>query len=825
MPPLLSFRRLGVLDLAVRMAAMAIMCGGAAQPLVAQTPPAGGGAAVATSSLEGLPILRVEIVGNVNTPSRLILDQIRAQPSQPYSRNQIDVDTRTIAALDRFVTVVPYVIPQEDPQTRKITSVVVQFRVEERSTVAALEILGNRHFKNEELRDALVSHVSGAIDQFTIQTDLRTLQEMYRKQGFLQANVTVDEELLKQGVVRFAITEGPQAKITSVKFEGNDNVKDSYLKFKIQTQPQFWVFRKGLLDEEKLQQDLNTIRDIYRKRGFLDTRVGYYLDYSEDKTELTLRFSIIEGPQYTIGNINITWAGGEETAVFSRDELLGDLRRFGLGSVAEGEKIEALLRRIEDKYGREGYIYRDVKVETLYTDVPGVVDLNFTITEGTPFVVGRVIIRGNPTIQDRVIRRQLRIYPDQTYDTVLVRQSIERLRGIRILKDVRITPTGNEPGVRDILVEVVEGQSGKFMVGAGISSNSGLVGQISIEQQNFDIFNPPRSMGELLSGQGWKGAGQYFQIMLAPGTEYQQYRLRFEEPYLFDSSYSFSNDVYFFTRSRESWDERRIGDVMTIGRRIGDVWGISLALRAEEVSIRRVQDADRDGISRGPYYLGGSGPFNDSAQEVLDAKGSHFLTSIKPAVVRDTTDSRILPSEGSRIAVSWEQYGALGGDLNFAKIVLRFDKYFTLHEDLFDRKTTLAFRNEVGFNVFGDSAFYERFYAGGTGSLRGFKFRGVGPRSGPLKDPVGGDFSWVSTAEVNFPIWEKVLRGVVFVDVGTVESDITIRNIRTDIGFGARITVPLFGSPFPLAVDFAVPVTKGPKDETQLVSFSLGVPF
>ncbi|MCL2646414.1 MAG: outer membrane protein assembly factor BamA [Phycisphaerales bacterium] len=810
--------------------ALAVVLGGGAQPLGAQTTqPAGRASGVAaTASLEGLPILRVEVVGNVNTSDRLILDQVRAQPGQLYSRNQIDVDTRTIASLDRFVTVIPYVIPQEDPRTHKVRGVVVQFRVEERSVMNAVEIKGNRQFKDQELRDALVSRVNGAIDQFTIQTDIRTIQEMYRKKGFAQASVAVDPELLKKGIVRFEITEGPRAQITSILFEGNYNVKSSYLKFKIQTHTYFWVFRKGILEDDKLQQDLVTIRDIYRKKGFLDARVGYFLDYSEDKTQLTLRFSIIEGPQYKIGNINVNWVGD---AIFSREEVLGDLHKFGPGSYAEGDKLEALQRRIEDKYGREGYIYRDVKIDVLYTDVPGVVDVTFTITAGTPFLVGRVIVRGNSTIQDRVIRRQVRIYPDQTYDTVLVRQTIERLKGVQIIKEVRITPTGNDPTVRDPLIEIAEGQTGKFMVGAGVSSNSGLVGQISIEQQNFDILNPPRSMGEFLRGQAWKGAGQYFQIMLAPGTEYQQYQVRFEEPYVFDSPYSFSNDMYYFTRWRESWDERRIGDVVTFGRRFGDVWGISLALRAEQVAIRRPQDANHNGITDTKYFLidpktgAQVGPYNDTAQEILDQQGSHFLTSIKPGVVRDTTDSRILPSSGSRTAFSWEQYGLMGGELTFSKIVVRFDKYFTLYEDLFDRKTTLAFRNEVGFDAFGDSAFYERFYAGGIGSLRGFKFRGVGPRSGPLKDPVGGDFEWVSTVEANFPIWEKILRGVVFVDVGTVESDITIRNIRSDVGFGARITVPLFGTPFPLAVDFAVPVTKGPKDETQLVSFSLGVPL
>ncbi len=832
MPHAPKFRPFVPLSILLRSAVTAAILASFTAPVLAQTNPPSAvtpsprSTPAGPSSLEGLPILRVDVVNNRQTDARLILDQVRAQPGQPYSRAQIDVDTRSVASLDRFVTVRADVEPVGD-DAGKIRGVAVHFVVEERSTIAAVEIRGNRQFKTEELRDVLIEHVNGPLDSFSIETDRKSIMDMYHKKGYASVAVNVDEKLLQEGIVRYVITEGPRAKISSIEFSGNQNLKSSYLKFKISTKSYFWIFRKGVLDEEKIQADLVTIRDQYQKRGYLDARVSYFLDYSNDKSKIAVRFAIIEGPRYRIGKINLNFT---EDSIFKRFELLGDLSRFGPGSFAEREKIEALQKKIEDRYGHEGYIYREVKVEFAYTDNPGVVDLNFTITPGKPYIVGRIIVRGNPNIQDRVIRRQIRIYPDQTYDAVLVKKSIDRLKGIRIFQDVKITPIGSDPTSRDALVEVAEGQTGRFLVGAGISTNSGIVGQISLEQQNFDITNPPRSMGEFFRGQAFKGAGQYFRILLEPGTEFQQYRVTFEEPYLFDSPYSFSNDIYFFTRSRESWDERRIGDIITLGRRFGDIWGASLSFRVEQVTINNPSDHNNNDITDEKYFLTDPnsgqpvGPFSDTTQEILDEQGSHFLTSIKPGVVRDTTDSRVFPTSGSRFAASLEQYGIFGGDVTFTKLVFRFDKYFTLYEDLFERKTTLALRNEIGFDVAGDSPFYERFYAGGIGSLRGFKFRGVGPRSGPLNDPIGGDFEWISTIEVNYPIWEKILRGVVFVDVGTVERDITIETIRADIGVGARINIPFFGS-LPLALDFAVPISQGDKDKTQLISFALGIPL
>jgi outer membrane protein insertion porin family len=776
---------------------------------------------------DGLPVQRVEVEGNTRTDTALILQQVRTQPGQPYSKALVDVDTVAIAALDRFVTVRAEAVGQEDPATRQIRSVVVRFIVEERALVSAVEIVGNRKFNDTELREGLTVRPGMAVDQFRIETDRKFILDKYHQKGYSEVEVSVDQTLLREkGVVRYQVVEGPSARITKVAIEGNANLKASYIKWRIQTKTYFWIFRKGRLDTEKLQADVISVRDMYLKRGFLDARVSYALDYSEDKRDLTVRFIVIEGPRYRIRNVNLT---GNKT--FANFELLTSVVNFGPGSYAERDKIEAMQRRIEDVYGHNGYINANIEMVTAYTETPGVVDLNVNITEGEPFTVGRVIVRGNPNIQDRVIRRQIRIYPDQTYDTVLVKKSIDRLKATRIFQDVKVTPVtppGNPAGVRDALVETAEGQTGRFMVGAGVSTNAGLVGQISIEQQNFDITNPPRSWGELFRGQAFKGAGQYFRILLEPGTEYQRYRVTFEEPYLFDTPYSFSNDLYFFTRGRESWDETRIGDIVTFGRRFGDVWGITLALRAEQVEIDNAADFGIPGVEDIPPATDSvtGKPLRDTAQEILNEVGSHFLTSVKPGITRDTTDSRIFPTTGTRTTFAWEQYGALGGEVDMSKITFNFDYYKTLYTDLFDRKTVLALRNQIGLIPFGDSPFYERFYLGGIGELRGFRFRGVSPRAGLRKDPVGGDFSWVSTAELNFPIYEEFLRGVVFVDVGTVERNIEIRDIRSDVGAGVRVNLPFFNG-LPLAVDFAYPTTKSSKenDRTQIISVSLGATF
>ena len=770
-----------------------------------------------TDVLEGRPIVRVEVAGNNRTPTEAILAVTRVQAGQLYARNQLEVDVRNLAALEKFSSVKGDVVPTADGK------VVIRFTVEERATINAVEVTGNRNMADDAIRELLITRAGATYDAFAVEQDRQAIINAYKKEGYATVHVDLDKDAWdKHGTLHFIITEGPKVRIESVVFQGNEHLTAALLKWKINTKPYFWIFQKGLIDEDILDNDVLIIQDQYRRRGYIDVQVSRTLDYSPDKSKVSVRFVIIEGQRYRIAKINITGS-----KVFTSDELLGDIAVHP-GEYLDRDHLERSQKHLEDRYGHLGYINRKVDITTAYTEQQGVVDLNFRIEENNSYTVGQVIIRGNAKFKDNVVRRHIRIYPDQTFDAVLVKKSEERLKGQQLYKDVRITPVINDTSVADALVEVQEGQTGKFGVGANLSSNFGLTGNISLEQRNFDITNWPSSFDEFTQGQSFKGAGQYFQISLEPGTQLQRYRLRFEEPSLYDTPYSFGNDLFFFTRQRESYDEQRIGDIVTFGRHFGDVWAVSLSFRAEQVTIKAAADANHDGISQSNYFLpisggGTAGPYSDSAQQILNETGSHLINSIKPTIIRDTTNSRVFPSEGTRASLSLEQYGLLGGDLTMTKVVARYDWFYTLYQDIFDRKTVFIQHNELGA-ILGTSKFYERFYAGGIGSLRGFALRGVGPREGGLSDPVGGDLEWFSNAEVNFPVFEEMIRGVVFVDIGTVEKDLTISTIRSDVGVGARVVIPFLGQ-LPLAIDIAMPTTKGPSDKTQIFSFSLGIPY
>jgi outer membrane protein insertion porin family len=228
-----------------------------------------------------------------------------------------------------------------------------------------------------------------------------------------------------------------------------------------------------------------------------------------------------------------------------------------------------------------------------------------------------------------------------------------------------------------------------------------------------------------------------------------------------------------------------------------------MALRAEQVNIRDVHD---------PKYR---------APEILEQEGTHPLTSIAFTYQRDTTNAGSVPYKGTTTTAGAEFFGPLGGgDYTFQRYGMGWSGYQSLYTDLLDRHTVLYNRANAGF-ITGNSVFFERWYGGDIGSIRGFRYRGVSPRQGRGNDPIGGDFYFTDSTELSFPIYQNSFRGVIFADVGDVESDVKLGVIRTSVGAGVRFTLPFLG-PTPIAIYFGVPLVKAQNDQTQFISFSFG---
>jgi outer membrane protein insertion porin family len=751
--------------------------------------------------LKGRTVEEVRILGNTTVSNAIIRNLIRTRAGEKFDPATVQEDYQRVFALKKFANVEAKVEPT------KSGGVIVVFIVTEQKLLRSIRFRGNKHVDDQTLRNAIDIVEGQAIDNFRIALSKQAIESTYREKNYPFTEVSTDDDALTRGDLIFNIVEGPRVRIRNVDFKGVRSFDKDKLKDQIKTASWIFIFRPGRYDPQEVDEDVASLRRFYQNKGFFDVKVGRKLVFSPDQSELEVDFLVSEGTRYRVNRISF------EGNTRISQETLRDGLKLTPGKPYDNEVLDRDVRKIVRDYSPFGFIYEPqssdpdylrVDTKTVYLDAPGQIELVYVIHEGKPFRVGNIFVKGNGKSQQKLVLREFHDFaPGQLYNSAGMQDAQDRLKALPYFSDVKMTPIGEDPTVRDLLVEVTENRTASFNIGAGINSNGGVGGNLTYEQRNFDIANIPNDWRDIFSEHAFTGAGQDFRASFEPGTIQTNASLRFSEPWLFDQPYSFSDELYLNDRIRENYDDRRLGDRVSFGKRFDYVWSGLLSLRAEQVKIGRIYD---------PRYR---------AFEILEAEGHHPLTSIAAQLRRDTTNPGVLPYKGTVTQATVEGYGLLGGDVNFQKFTASFDGYQSVYEDLIDRRTVLGYHANVGF-ISGNSVFYERFYGGGIGSIRGFRYRGISPRGGLGEDPVGGNFSMTGTVELNFPVYGENLRGVLFGDAGDVESGVRFGTIRTSVGAGVRLTLPFLGQ-VPLAVDFGFPITKGSQDNTEVVSFSFGL--
>ncbi len=746
---------------------------------------------------EGRIIDRIEFEGLQSVDPAYALSIVRITPGTIWDRDEIAAACARLSATNKFVGN-PYAEPREEADGR----LTLVFFVEERPFVVEVDFVGNEKFDADELLKAIPISAGSPISEFFINQSKDDIERKYREAGYYHVSVEVDRDVLEnERRVLFRISEGPRIKVRRIQFEGNDSFSSRELKGKIETATYIWLFRTGAFSDETAERDVATLKQFYVDRGYLNAQVGYRIAFPENESKLTVIFQIEEGIQHLVKSVTF-----EGNTVYD-DATLEYLMRTHVDGPIDADVLEKDRKAILEEYGRLGYIYAEIATTHLFDEEDGYVNLIVRINEGEQFRFGRINIRGNRNTKDKVIRRELRFYPEELYDTTATQRAERRIVETGLFTEATITPQGTAPGMRDAYVEVTEGNTTNILFGVGVSSNSGLVGSISVEQKNFDIFDWPRSAKEFFKGRSFRGAGQTLRFQIEPGTELTRASIEFREPYLMDKEIGLGVGAYAFERGREEYDERRIGFYTSFDKRwregpLAD-WATEIAFKFENV------DIDEEDIFTAP--------------EIREDSGSNWLTSIKGTLVHDTTDSRWMPSEGHRFKVAWEQFGAMGGDHMFGRATASFDKHWTVHRDTFERKHIVQL-GVSGGQIFGDAPVFEKFHGGGLGSVRGFEFRGISPRAGWRSDRVGGDFMLLTNAQYSYPLVGETIRGVTFLDMGTVEEDFGINSWRASVGVGLRIYVQYLG-PIPLSFDLAFPIAEDDDDDTQIFSFSFGTTF
>jgi outer membrane protein insertion porin family len=353
------------------------------------------------------------------------------------------------------------------------------------------------------------------------------------------------------------------------------------------------------------------------------------------------------------------------------------------------------------------------------------------------------------------------------------------------------------PNMTPLDIYVNETRTGKFMFGVGVNSDAGVSGQITIDERNFDIWNPPTSWDDFLNGTAWRGRGQGFRLEAQPGNQFQRYLVSFTEPYLFDTPITMALSGFYFQRNYFDWFEERVGGRMAYGYRLTPNLSLTGAVRAEDVQI--------------------SHPRVAGVPELDAVLGSTDFYSGRLSLTHDTRDNSFIASQGHYLELGLEQGF---GEFSFPRADVDFRQYFNVRSrpDGTGRHI-VALSSRAGFSG-SDTPLFERYYAGGYSSLRGFAFRGASPVDSGVR--VGGNFQWLNSVEYFFPLTaDDMVRGTVFCDYGTVENTVTIKDFRVAPGFGVLLNIPALG-PAPLAINFAFPIASADTDKEQVFSFFFG---
>jgi outer membrane protein insertion porin family len=665
--------------------------------------------------------------------------------------------------------------------------------VSTRPGLGGVGFVGNTIFSDQKLAKESKMKAGGALSDEQILEARRNIETYYQGYGYPDVTVTHRTQATGQPGLSdliFVIDEGAKNEIRKIRFEGNTAFTDPELRkeMKVKEKGWFsWLTKSGRFESDELDTDLDAILDYYRSKGYLRaSSPGMRRDPVGDG-RVDLVIPINEGEKYTVEGV-----GFGKMTVFKPEELYPALTLNG-NDAYSSKKMRADITMIRSYYGSRGYA--DALVTPDIRDAgPNRVSITYRITEGSRFRVGRVNIEGNTKTKDKVIRREIPLKPGDQFNSVELDTTKSRLDNLQYFSDVQVTGSPGGSGYRDVNVLVEEKATGSVGVGLGFSSIDSIVGFVTLEQANFDLFNP----------WNFTGGGQRFAMSLRAGSERSEFSMSLTEPWFMDQQLSLGGEVFYKQSNYFSdyYEQTNVGAAISLRKPLGPKSSIKGEYRLEQVTIDSEVN-ENDYANRN--FPGDNGDNSELSEENI---GGDFLrSSLTASYIYDTRDSVIQARNGHKIDVGATLAGGfIGGDVDIFTLSAQGQKYWNLKWD-----SILSVNGELAFvdNINGGEVpIFDRMFLGGGRTLRGFEFRDVGPRDSDYTNEVfGGNSLGYVTLEYTVPIIETV-RAAVFSDTGFVNADswdLSANELYSDIGVGIRLKLPI--SPLPLALDYAIPIS------------------
>lgn len=742
----------------------------------------------------GQRINAITIQGNKRIESPAIRSRLTLKEGERFAAERIREQIRALYQMGYFEDVRVETEP-------KAGGVAVIFVVTEKPFVTEILFDGNADLKDEKLTEKLTVRTQSFLDQQQIKDSVERLRLLYEDDGHFSARIVPVIKSLdgERKSLTFFIKEGPKARIKTVAFDGAKSIPMKKLKKPLVTREYFWLLSwfddSGVFKKEELDNDVERIRQVYFDEGYLDVKLGKpAVELSPDKKWFTVRFPVVEGPQFTFSRI-----GYKGHTIFSESELRSG-SKLKEGDVIRMEAVRDDVKRATDVYGAKGYAFADVNPLIQPDPESKTAMVTFDVKEGALIRVRNINISGNDKTRDKVIRRELRVNEAELIDTAAMKRSFERLNNLNYFETVEIVPKQVDPNTVDLDVKVKEKSTGTFSVGGGFSSldRLGLVADIT----EGNLFG----LGQLLKVRGQLGQRRTTGVVT------------FREPFLFDEATSAQIDLFARQTFFVNFFEERIGGDIVLGKWFSENLSGSLSLLRERLTISNDLSNQR--------FLGGGGvaPTPVTALPLLIQQqiGTTTTNAVILGVARDTRDLFIDPKSGARHSLTTQFAGGPLGGNDFYKVIGDTAWYFPVVWD-----TVFAPRARLGvahsYTAGSRLPVGDRFFVGGIQTMRGFEFGRAGPTA-PDGSILGATKQLIFNFDYIFPVVSELkVKGVLFFDYGKgfENGEALGLDLRKAVGVEGRWISP-FG---PLRLAYGLNLNRRPGERAAVFEFSVGSNF
>lgn len=629
---------------------------------------------------------------------------------------------------------------------------VLVVRVKERPSISDVKFTGNSDIDDDALKDALVDigvtrgqiYNRSLLEKLTLE-----LERVYFSQGKYGVKINTEVKPLDQNRVDIDITisEGEVALIKHINIIGNDVYDDETLLDDLDSGvPSSWAVFSSIdeYSKPKLNGDLEKIRSFYLDRGYIKFNIeSTQVSITPDKKDIYITINLTEGERYKISSSVLT---GE--LVVNRQTMQSQILTHA-GDYFSRSLMTNSQKRLEQQMGRIGYVFSEVKVTPVIDDENKEVALTYHVIPGEKVYVRRIDIHGNDSTQDQVYRREMRLMEGSILASDLLERSKTRLQRLPYVEIAEVTtvPVPGTSNQVDLKVTVEEKLAGSFNIGAGFSQTQGLLFNVGLTQEN--LF----------------GTGQRLSVNVNTDSANTIYSAAFTDPYYTIDGISRTVSASF--RNRDAAEEE-INNFQTNSGDLNVSYGVPLS-EFNTLSL----GYGLSYIKIVPSSINPSSDVTDFLAKNNDETSYTNLT-LNTSFSHDTRNRTVFATAGTQHTVGMN-LTVPGSDLEYYKFSYVTKTFFSV-----TKAHTLLLRSNIaygnGYGSTGALPFFERYFAGGIRTVRGYESNSLGPRDASTDLAIGGNLRVTAGVDyiIPIPFVEKPPSSVrlsAFYDIGNVFLD------------------------------------------------------